>query len=81
MWNADPILCPLSAIAFYFFNHWGKDSVESFPSFWQSEDYYNLYVFPSNIKIPQQLLSYYTQFKWNKKMFQRVGIHSKKKDL
>jgi hypothetical protein len=23
--NADPILCPLSALAFYFFNRWGKD--------------------------------------------------------
>jgi len=77
--NADPILCPLSAIAFYFFNCWGKDSAESFPSFQQPEDYYNLYVFPGSIKIPQQLLSYHMQFKWNKKMFQRVGIHLKEK--
>ena len=79
MRNADPILCPLSAIAFYFFNRWGKDGAKSFPSFRQPEDYYDLYVFPGSIKVPQRPLSYYTQFEWNKKMFQGVGIHSKEK--
>ena len=79
MRNADPILCPLSAIAFYFFNRWGKDGAESFPSFRQPEDYYNLYVFPGSIKVPQRPLSYHTQFEWNKKMFQGVGIYSKEK--
>ena len=79
MRNADPILCPLSAIAFYFFNRWGKDGAESFPSFRQPEDYYNLYTFPGSIKVPQRPLSYHTQFEWNKKMFQGVGIYSKEK--
>jgi len=51
MRNANPILYPLSTIAFYFFNHWGKDSTKSFPSFQQPEDYYNLYIFPSSIKV------------------------------
>jgi Centromere DNA-binding protein complex CBF3 subunit, domain 2 len=37
--NADPILCPLSALAFYFFNRWGKDGALGFPSFRQLEDY------------------------------------------
>ena len=50
--NANPILYPLSIIAFYFFNYQGKNSVKSFPSFQQLEDYYNLYVFPSSIKVP-----------------------------
>jgi len=52
MRNTNPILCPLSAIAFYFFNRWGKDGAESFLSFWQLEDYYGLYVFPGSIKVP-----------------------------
>ena len=77
--NADPILCPLSAIAFYFFNHWGKDGAKSFPFFQQLEDYYNLYVFPSSIKVPQQLLSYHTQFKWNKKCSKEQKSILKKK--
>jgi len=63
MQNADLIFCPLFTIAFYFFNYWGKNGIKSFPSFWQPEDYYNLYVFFGNIKVPQQPLSYYTQFK------------------
>jgi len=52
MRNTDPILCPLSAIAFYFFNCWGKDGAKSFLSFWQLEDYYNLYIFLGSIKVP-----------------------------
>jgi len=50
--NTNPILYPLSIIAFYFFNRWGKDSAKSFLSFRQPEDYYNLYIFPSSIKVP-----------------------------
>jgi hypothetical protein len=61
MQNADPILCPLSALAFYFFNRWGKDSAKEFPSFRQPKDYYNLYVFPSSVKVPQRPLNYSTQ--------------------
>jgi len=33
IYNTNPILCPLSAIAFYFFNRWGKDGAKSFLSF------------------------------------------------
>ena len=51
MQNINPILYPLSVIAFYFFNCWGKDSAESFLSFQQPEDYYNLYTFPKSIKV------------------------------
>ena len=75
MRNADP----LSSLAFYFFSRWGKDGAESFPSFRKSEDYYNLYVFPSSNKVPQQPLSYHTQFEWNRKMFRGVGIHLEEK--
>ena len=71
MQNADLILCPLSAIAFYFFNHWGKDGAKRFLFFQQPKDYYNLYVFFGSIKVLQQLLSYYMQFEWNKKIFQK----------
>ena len=49
--NTNPILYPLSIIAFYFFNRQGKDSAKSFLSFQQLEDYYNLYIFPSSIKV------------------------------
>jgi len=38
MWNANPVLCLLSALAFYFFFRWGRDGVEEFPSFRQPED-------------------------------------------
>ena len=32
--NADPVLCPLSALAFYFFYRWGRDGgALGFPSF------------------------------------------------
>ena len=51
MQNTDPILYPLSVIAFYLFNCWGKNSTESFLSFQQPEDYYNLYIFPGSVKI------------------------------
>ena len=77
MQNADPILCPLSALAFYFFHHWSRDDAEKFSSFQQPEDYYNQYVFSGSVKIPEQPLSYPTQHEWNKKMFQNVKIHSK----
>jgi hypothetical protein len=70
---------PLSSLAFYFFSRWGKDDAESFPSFRQPEDYYNLYVFPGSNKVPRQPLSYHTQFEWNRKMFRGVGIHLKEK--
>jgi hypothetical protein len=72
--NINPVLCPLSALAFYFFDRWGK---QSFPSFKQPEDYYNQFVFPGSIKVPERSLSYRTQFDWSKRMFQGVGIHSK----
>ena len=76
--NVDPVLCPLSALAFYFFNRWGKDgALGGFPSFRQPEDYYSLFVFPGTVKTPTRPLSYHTQFEWSKKMFQGVGIHSK----
>lgn len=58
--NADPVLCPLSAVAFYIFTRWGKDGAEMFPSFRQPEDYYNLYVFPGTLKVPQRPLIYST---------------------
>ncbi|MBV9767795.1 MAG: hypothetical protein JOZ48_23345 [Acidobacteriaceae bacterium] len=79
MRNVDPILCPLSALAFYFFNRWGKHGAQPFPSFRQPEDYYGHYVFPGSVREPERALSYPTQFGWNKKMFQGVGIHSKEK--
>jgi hypothetical protein len=42
MGNIDPVLCPLSALAFYFFNRWGKDGAQPFPSFRQPEDCYGV---------------------------------------
>jgi hypothetical protein len=58
--NVDLILCPLSALAFYFFYQWGWDSALGFPSFKQPEDYYNLFTFPGSIKMPARPLSYHT---------------------
>jgi len=77
--NADPVLCPLSALAFYFFYRWGRNGALEFPSFRQPEDYYGLFVFPGSIRVPTRPLSYSTQFEWNRKMFQEAGIHSKEK--
>ena len=67
--NADSVLCPLSALAFYFFYRWGRNGALEFPSFRQPEDYYGLFVFPGDIRMPIRPLSYSTQFKWNRKMF------------
>ena len=77
MRNIDPILCPLFALAFYFFNRWGKAGAQPFPSFRQPEDYYGHYALPGSVRVPERPLSYTTQFDWNRKMFQGVGIHSK----
>jgi hypothetical protein len=74
--NVDPVLCPLSALAFYFFCRWGRDGAGGFPSFRQPEDYYDLFVFPGSTKVPTRPLSYHTQAEWSRKMFRAVGIHS-----
>jgi len=79
MRNIDPILCPLSAMAFYFFYRWGRDGAEKFPSFRQPEDYYNLHALPGSVKVPGRPLSYHTQADWERRMFEAVGIHKKEK--
>src|SRR5277367_6020493 len=79
MRNVDPLLCPLSALAFYFFNRWGRDGAAPFPSLRQPEDYYGHYVFPGSVRVPERPLSYATQLDWSRKMFQAVGIHMKEK--
>ena len=75
--NVDPLICPLSALAFYFFHRWGRQYAQPFPSFRQPEDYYGHYAFPGSIRVPERPLSYHTQYDWNRRMFQGVGIHSK----
>ena len=67
MRNLDPILCPLSALAFYFFNRWGRHGAQPFPSFRQPEDYYGQYVFPGSVRVTERPLSYATQLDWSKK--------------
>ena len=69
MRNTDPILCPLSALTFYFFFRWGRDGTEEFPSFRQPEDYYNLHALPGSVKVPERPLSYHTHFDWEGRMF------------
>jgi len=76
MRNANPVICPLSALAFYFFYRWGRDGAEEFPSFRQPEDYYELAVIPGSIKVPGRPLSYRTQRDWLDKMFRAVGINA-----
>ena len=58
--NIDPVLCPLSALAFYFFFRWGMDGATSFPSFRQPEDYYELFTLPGSVTVPARPLSYCT---------------------
>jgi Centromere DNA-binding protein complex CBF3 subunit, domain 2 len=58
MRNTDPILCPLSALAFYFFNRWGRHGAQPFPSFRQPEDYYNHYAFPGSVRVSERPLTY-----------------------
>jgi hypothetical protein len=79
MRNVDPVLCPLSALAFYFFNRWGRHGAQPFPSFRQPEDYYGHYTFPGSVRVPERPLSYATQLDWSRRMFQGVGIHAKEK--
>ena len=74
MRNADPVLCPLSALAFYFFFRWGRDGAEEFPSLRQPEDYYDLAALPGSIKVPARPLSDHTQRDWLDKMYRSVGI-------
>ena len=52
IYNTNPILYPLFIIAFYFFNYQGKNCAKSFLLFQQLKNYYNLYIFPSSIKVP-----------------------------
>jgi Centromere DNA-binding protein complex CBF3 subunit, domain 2 len=61
MRNADPVICPLSALAFYFFDRWGRDGAEEFPSFRQPDDYYSHFVFPETVQEPGRRLSHTTQ--------------------
>jgi hypothetical protein len=79
MRNIDPVLCPLSALALYFFFRWGRDGAGQFPSFRQPENYYNLYVLPGSVRVPARQLSYNTQADWSRRMFNAVGIQSKEK--
>jgi len=79
MRNLDPVLCLLSALAFYFFNRWGRHGAQPFPSFRQPEDYYGYYVFPGSVRVPERPLSYATQLDWSRKMFRGMGIHAKEK--
>src|SRR6266480_7155834 len=77
--NINPILCPLSALAFYFFFRWGMDGATSFPSFRQPEDYYELFALPGSVTVPARPLSYRTQWDWEQRMFKAVRIQSKEK--
>jgi hypothetical protein len=54
---------------------WSRQYALPFPSFRQPEDYYGHYVFPGGIRVPERPLSYHTQYDWNRRMFQGVGIH------
>jgi hypothetical protein len=67
MRNLDPILCPFSGLAFYFFNRWGRHGAQPFPSFRQPEDYYGHYVFPGSVRVPERPLSYATQLDWRRR--------------
>ena len=78
MRNIDPVLCPLSALAFYFFFCWGRDGAGGeFPSFRQPEDYYDRFALPGSFKKPERQLSYYTQCEWIRRMMVAVGIYSR----
>ena len=77
MRNKDPVLCPLSALAFYFFFCWGRDGAGGeFPSFRQPEDYYNHFALPGSSKVPKRRLSLYTQAAWIRRAFAAIGIQS-----
>ena len=80
MRNLDPVLCLLSALAFYFFNRWARHGAQPFPSFRQPEDYYGYYVFPGSVRVPERPLSYATQLDWSRKMFRGGGDSCKGED-
>jgi len=40
--NIEPLVSPLSALAFYLFYRWARQYAQSFSSFRQPEDYYGL---------------------------------------
>ena len=85
--NRDPLLCPLSALAFYFFWRWGyvvtdptaKQPAEipphrRLPSFFGPGDYYHLHALPGEIKYPARQWAYEGQRDWTEKLFTGVGI-------
>jgi Centromere DNA-binding protein complex CBF3 subunit, domain 2/Transcriptional activator of glycolytic enzymes len=91
--NRDPLLCPLSALAFYFFWRWGyvvtdptakkpADPIPShrrLPSFFGPSDYYHLHALPGEIKYPERQWAYEGQRDWTEKLFAGGGIQSTKK--
>jgi hypothetical protein len=89
----DVLLCPLSSLGFYFFWRWGyveggrgsksKQSIHQpwrcLPSYYQSNDYYDLRAFPGDIKYPDREWAYAGQREWIDKLFVGAGIQSTKK--
>jgi hypothetical protein len=91
--NRDPLLCLLSALAFYFFWRWGyvvtdptakkpADPIpphRRLPSFFGPNDYYHLHALPGEIKYPERQWAYEGQRDWTEKLFTGAGIQSTKK--
>ena len=83
MRNKDVLLCPLSALGFYFFWRWayvvagsypaGKKSAPKpcrrLPSFFQPSDYYDLRAFPGDIDHPEHQWGYEGQREWVNRLF------------
>jgi Centromere DNA-binding protein complex CBF3 subunit, domain 2/Transcriptional activator of glycolytic enzymes len=76
MRHRNPLLCTMAATAFYLFYRWNIAG-EQPPCFRRRELWYNLHLFKGENAAKQ--MAYDTQLDWVNKMFDAVGIKSKKK--
>jgi hypothetical protein len=83
--HKDVLLCPLSALGFYFFWRWGHHSKlpaqpwRCLPSFYRPDNYYDLRAFPGDIKYPDREWAPEGQRDWIDRLFVGAGIQSFRK--
>lgn len=74
--NKDVRVCPISALAQYFFWRWGGPGGEAAPDFRDRRAWYDKKLLVGNLANPQKELSYGTQLEHTNSAFAAVGIES-----
>lgn len=76
--HRDVRSCLIGALAFYFFWRWQVEGKEPFPSFAQSQQWYDLKVLRRSAGEPKAMLSAQTARSWTSKLYSRCGISTSK---